>query len=262
MLGRQYQPFTAPAENTFHDEFGKKDIYDDNRENREGDHHINLSHVKLQEVCTTELCDQYRKRFFLVGVKYKCRNKIVVPALYKGENSLYCNSRFHKRKYDGIEGSEFTGAVNTGSFYKFQRKVTFHILFHIKESNRGCDTWYNQWDESVIQVHFAKKLQETESSYLSRDHHDCKDKGKHEFLAFEVVGMDGVSCHCREICTENSRTGCNKNAVEHTVPYRKSSCKKIFPVFYQMTAGNGCKSSFQGTIGYGYFQYVQICFLL
>ena len=39
---------------------GKEQVYDDNREDRECNRYIHLTHIKLQEVCGTQLSDQDR----------------------------------------------------------------------------------------------------------------------------------------------------------------------------------------------------------
>lgn len=39
---------------------GKEKVYDDNREDRECNRYIHLTHIKLQEVCGTQLSDQDR----------------------------------------------------------------------------------------------------------------------------------------------------------------------------------------------------------
>ena len=52
--------FDTAEGNAAHDELGKQQIYHDDREDGECDHHINLAHVKLQEVCASKLCDQNR----------------------------------------------------------------------------------------------------------------------------------------------------------------------------------------------------------
>lgn len=52
--------FDTAEGNAAHDELGKQQIDHDDREDGECDHHINLTHVKLQEVCASKLCDQNR----------------------------------------------------------------------------------------------------------------------------------------------------------------------------------------------------------
>lgn len=52
--------FDAAKGNAAHDKFRKQQINNDDRENRECDHHINLTHVKLQKVCASKLRDQDR----------------------------------------------------------------------------------------------------------------------------------------------------------------------------------------------------------
>ena len=39
---------------------GKEQVYDDNREDGERNRYIHLAHIKLQEVCGTQLSDQDR----------------------------------------------------------------------------------------------------------------------------------------------------------------------------------------------------------
>ena len=89
-------------------------------------------------------------------MKYQRRNKVVVPALNESEDCLYGDSRFHKREDDRIESLEFAGTVNTGGLHKLQRKVAFHVLFHIEESNRSGNTRNDQWNKGIIQMHFAE----------------------------------------------------------------------------------------------------------
>ena len=43
--------------NTLNDMLGKNQIYNDNRQDRECNHHIYLAHIKLQPVCCTKLCN-------------------------------------------------------------------------------------------------------------------------------------------------------------------------------------------------------------
>ena len=52
--------FDTAEGNAAHDELGEQQIYHDDREDGECDHHIHLTHVKLQEVCASKLCDQNR----------------------------------------------------------------------------------------------------------------------------------------------------------------------------------------------------------
>ena len=54
--------------NAAHDELGEQQINDDDREDGECDHHIHLTHVKLQKVCASKLGDQNRQRFLCVGM--------------------------------------------------------------------------------------------------------------------------------------------------------------------------------------------------
>ena len=53
----------------------------------------------------------------------------------------------------------------------------------------------------LTQEQFAEQLQESESSYLGRDHHDCKDKSEHKFFAFKIICVDGICSHGGEIGT-------------------------------------------------------------
>ena len=72
------------------------------------------------------------------------------------EDCLYGDSWFHKREDDRIESLELAGTVNTGGLHKLQRKVAFHVLFHIEESNRSGNTRNDQWNKGIVQMHFAE----------------------------------------------------------------------------------------------------------
>ena len=40
------------------DELREQQVDDDNVQDGDGDHHVHLAHIELQEVCTAQLCDQ------------------------------------------------------------------------------------------------------------------------------------------------------------------------------------------------------------
>ena len=54
---------------------------------------------------------------------------------------------------------------------------------------------------AVLCTYFSQQLKESKSSYLSWDHHDCKDKSEHKFFAFKIICVDGICSHGGEIGT-------------------------------------------------------------
>ena len=40
------------------DELREQQVDDDHGQDGDGDHHVHLAHIELQEVCTAQLCDQ------------------------------------------------------------------------------------------------------------------------------------------------------------------------------------------------------------
>ena len=66
----------------------QEQINQDNRENGERDHRINLAHVELQPVRCTKLCNQDRQGLFVGAVQHQSGNEVVVPAGHEGEDGL------------------------------------------------------------------------------------------------------------------------------------------------------------------------------
>ena len=58
MCGKMPSAFHAAQSNTADDELGKQQVHDDDGQNGDSHHHVNLAHIKLEEVCTAQLCDQ------------------------------------------------------------------------------------------------------------------------------------------------------------------------------------------------------------
>ena len=51
-------PLNAAQCNPSHDIFREKQVDDHNRQDRNGDHHVHLAHIELEEVCAAQLCNE------------------------------------------------------------------------------------------------------------------------------------------------------------------------------------------------------------
>lgn len=179
------------------------EVHDDDREDREGDHDIDLSHVELQEVCGTKLRDQDRQSLLRVGMKDQGRLEVVVPAGNEGEDRLHGDGRLHQRKYDGVKDAELAGTVDAGRLDEGHRKYRVHVLLHIEEGDRRSDRRNDQRDEAVHQLQLRHELDEAECCNLRRDHHDHQDEGEHELLELEIICVDRIGGHGREVGAEH-----------------------------------------------------------
>lgn len=63
--------FPAADRNASNDELAEEEVDDDDGENREGNHHIDLPHVELQEVGAAELSNQNRQRLLFAEFKIR-----------------------------------------------------------------------------------------------------------------------------------------------------------------------------------------------
>ena len=51
------------------DELREQQVDDDHGQDGDGDHHIHLAHIELQEVCTAQLCDQDGQGLLIGGIQ-------------------------------------------------------------------------------------------------------------------------------------------------------------------------------------------------
>ena len=124
---------------TADDVAGENEVHNNNRENRERDHHVYLAHIKFEEVRTAQLCNENGERLLVVIMQDQGRREVIVPARHKGENRLYGDRRFHERQHDAVEGVEFAGTVDPCRFHEGNRQHGVHVLFHVEECRRSRD---------------------------------------------------------------------------------------------------------------------------
>ena len=188
-------PFHAAERNTADNVFGKNQIDYDDRKYRKRDHHIDLAHIKLQEVRTAQLGNQNRNGFPLGITDNQRRGEIVVPRFHKGKDGLHRDSGLQDRQDDHIEGVELARAINASCLNQFLRQAGIHVLLHEKEHSRCRNAGQNQRPQRIGQVHIVHQAKETQRRYLHRHRHNEQDDGKCCILELEVVGVD---CVCRQ----------------------------------------------------------------
>lgn len=133
---------------------------------RKRDHHIDLAHIKLQEVRTAQLGNQNRNGFPLGITDNQRRGEIVVPRSHKGKDGLHRDSGLQDRQDDHIEGVELAGAINASCLNQFLRQAGIHVLLHEKEHSRCRNAGQNQRPQRIGQVHIVHQAKETQRRYL------------------------------------------------------------------------------------------------
>ena len=169
--------FHAAQSNTADDELGKQQVHDDDGQNGDSHHHVNLAHIKLEEVCTAQLCNQDGQGLFVGAVQHQSGNEVVVPAGHEGEDGLHGQGRFHDGQHDLIKGVELACAVNAGRFHDLHGQGRIQVLLHEEEDGGRCDAGHDQRDEAVLQAHLGDQLQETQGRHLRGHGHDEQDEG-------------------------------------------------------------------------------------
>ena len=205
--------FHAAQSNTADDELGKQQVHDDDGQNGDSHHHVNLAHIKLEEVCTAQLCDQDGQGLFVGAVQHQSGNEVVVPAGHEGENGLHCQSGLHNGQHDLVEGVELACTVDAGSLYDLHGKGSVQILLHEEEHGGRCNAGQDQRDKAVLQAHLGDELQKAQSGHLRGHGHDQQDNGERGLFEFEVIGVDAVGRQGREIHAERRRAGRDDQAV-------------------------------------------------
>ena len=88
---------------------GKKKVNDDNGEDRERDHCVDLAHIKGLPVGVTQLCEQNRKGFLHLAADDQVRCEVVIPACHECENGLNRDRRDDQRNVGVLYANHFHG---------------------------------------------------------------------------------------------------------------------------------------------------------
>ena len=206
----------AADRNASNDELAEEEVDDDDGENREGNHHVDLPHVELQEVGAAELSNQNRQRLFVRGVQNQGGGEVVVPRADEGENRLNRQSGLNHWQNDAVERAELAAAVDARGFDDLQRQARLHVLVHEVEHRGAGNGRQEQRQEGILQVHLAHQLHEAQRGNLRRHRHNQQDEGKGKRAPLEAVRVNAERRQRGEVARKNRRHGGNDERIAHT----------------------------------------------
>ena len=206
-------PLNAAQCNPSHDIFREKQVDDHNRQDRDGDHHVHLAHVELEEVRAAQLRNQDGHRLPLGVVDDQRRDKVVVPRAHKAEDGLHRHGGLEDRQDDRVEGVELAGAINARCIDNIPRQAGIHVLLHKEEHGGRGNAGQDQRPQGVGQLHLVHQIQKAQCRHLCRHRHDKQDDRERQLAQLEVVGVDGVGRQRAEIDRQRRAGRRNDEAV-------------------------------------------------
>ena len=210
----------------FDNVIGKKQINDDNRQNGNGNHHVDLAGIKVHVIGATERCNHDWQRLLLFGGNDQRRDEVIVPGTDKSEDCLHSKCRLHDRQDDPIEGGKLVGTVNPSSLNQGHGQRGLHIAEHKVEYGRRCDGRNDQRQQRIIHTHIGNQPEETHGSHLGRHHQDHHNEGESCLFQPEGVSKNSVSSQCGEVSYQSRTGGGNKQTVQDALNEKIPNAKK------------------------------------